>query len=106
MYVAALGQEAKVCSTCPVTQDEVRLNITPECIIDLDPATAVISIAIPAETETCCRSNFCDQGHFFSSESAAWQWLTDQPESYVLPVQKAAVIGRQIAALVQTSAIG
>ena len=53
MYVAALGQAAEVRSTCPVTRDAISLKITPDEVTNLDPASAVISIVIPAETETC-----------------------------------------------------
>jgi alkylmercury lyase len=87
MYVAALGQTAEIRSTCPVTQNEIRFKLTSDTLTDLTPATAVISVVIPAGADICCRDNLCNQGHFFSTAEAASRWLGNQPGAYVLSVK-------------------
>lgn len=96
LYAVALNQIARVTSPCPITQTRISLTIKPDGISDLYPATAVISMVIPSETETCCKRNFCDQGHLFSSAKAANCWLENQPEAHILPVKEAFAVGRQL----------
>ena len=98
IYPVALGQAAQVSSRCPVTGDEVSFFASPDGIKNLTPITAVVSIVILEASQTCCRSNFCDQGFFFSSSEPASVWLSAQPQvAYILPVDEAFQVGYKLA---------
>lgn len=98
IYPVTLGQAAQVSSNCPVTGDEVSLSIGPDGIKYLTPATAVVSIVIPEASQTCCRSNFCDQGYFFSSAEPASAWLSAHPQvAYILSIDDAFQVGYKLA---------
>ena len=98
IYPVTLGQAAQVSSKCPVTGYEVRFSVGPDAIKHLNPATAVVSIVIPEAAQTCCRSNFCDQGNFFSSFEPASAWLSAQSQvAYILSVDDAFQVGYKLA---------
>jgi alkylmercury lyase len=101
LYATAMDQTVQVTSSCPSTQSDIILTVSPDGIIALDPATAVISIVIPPTNEACCRHNFCDEGHFFSTAEAAVCGLPAKPEVYILPLKEAFAVGRQLLAQLQ-----
>lgn len=88
-----LQQTAQVASQCPVTQEWVKLTVTPERIEHLEPPSAMVSVVIPEEA--CCniRSDFCNHVHFFSSPEAAATWQTTHPGVVILPVAEAYRVG-------------
>ena len=97
IYPVVLGQAAQVKSKCPITGNEVRFSIGPDGIKHLNPATAVVSIVIPEASQTCCRSNFCSQGHFFHSSEPASVWLSKQPQAaFILSVDEAFQVGYKL----------
>src|SRR5712692_3334777 len=53
-FPALLGRTARVISSCPVTGKEIRLTVTPEAIVDLSPASAVVSVRMPGEETNIC----------------------------------------------------
>jgi alkylmercury lyase len=93
MYPVALEQTAQVKSTCPVTGDEVRATVTLEGVSELFPATSAVSIFIPENSQTCCRSTFCNEGKFFTSAEAASVWLGNRPSGLALSVAEAFHVG-------------
>src|SRR5205085_7506414 len=98
-YPALLKQRAHVESACPITGRQVALSITPTGIEDLAPASAVVSLVIPASTAACdCdRAAFCNQGHFFSSREAASAWQAPHQNALILSVQDAYQLGLMLA---------
>ena len=98
-YPALLKQRARVESACPITGRQVALSITPTGIEDLAPASAVVSLVIPASTAACdCdRAAFCNQGHFLSSREAASVWQASHQNALILSVQDAYQLGLMLA---------
>lgn len=95
-----LGTTAKVESICPVTNQPIRLTITPEGVEDYSPATTVLSITVPGvscrrdddapeKPKTGPSSDGCSQMHFFSSPGAAEEWLTGRSGIAVFTVEEA-----------------
>jgi len=98
-YPYILQQPAQVESPCPVTGIKISLNITPENILSLEPASTVVSFVIPEAAKTFCnvRGTFCCYVHFFSSPEAAEMWRSQHQEVIILPVDDAYHVARMVA---------
>ncbi len=68
----------------PATGQHIRIGLTPNGIIRVDPPEAVVSKMHLTETVGNVR-DLCDVGHFFSSREVA-DWLTAHPQGEVIPV--------------------
>jgi alkylmercury lyase len=98
-YPYILQHPAHVESPCPVTGTKISLNITPENIESLEPASTVVSFVIPEPATSRCdvRGTFCCYVHFFSSPSAAAMWRPQHQKAIILPVEEAYQVARMIA---------
>jgi len=65
-YPALLRLTAGVESSCPVSGTPVTLSVMPTGVHDLIPASAVVSVVIPGQGNTCNgdRDSFCNQSLF------------------------------------------
>lgn len=89
VFPAILGRGAVVESACPVTSRPIRLEVTPDDVVSVEPPTAVVSQVHPAEAVEDIRGVVCRHGHFFSSPQAASEWAAEHPEGQVLSVSEA-----------------
>lgn len=83
-------------STCPATGGRIRVDLTPDRVIQVDPAEAVVSRVRPTEAVADVRAEICDLGNFFSSPEAAADWLTHYPHGQVDPVTTEFAITRRV----------
>ena len=99
-----LGRTARVISSCPVTGKPIRLTVTPETIMDLEPASAVVSVHLPGEDTDLCniQEDICNDGHFFVSHSVASTWPSLHPRAVLLSVEEAAELGRGLASAIRS----
>ncbi len=97
MYPSVLGREVRVESPCAATGVAVRATLTPDSVMAVSPADAVVSLVIPAAGQEV-RQAFCNDVHFFSSAQAARVWLARHSGAVVLPVAAAYELGRLLAA--------
>ncbi|HWN31137.1 MAG TPA: organomercurial lyase MerB [Pseudonocardia sp.] len=88
-----LGEKASVESTCPSTGQRIGVELTPEAVTSVDPATAVVSQASLHFDMTDIRANSCDHGHFFASLDAAAEWRRDHPDGAVRPIGEYFTVG-------------
>ncbi len=74
-YPVAQHLSAQVTSRCPVTGRSIHLTVTPEQVLDLDPAEAQVSLVVDVAAGCChnVREDVCNYGHFFASREAATQ---------------------------------
>ncbi len=94
----SLHVEAQVQSTCPVTGQPITFVATPEgTILDLFPASSVMSLIVPANRDDCTRAAFCQQSLLFQSEQSAATFFADHPDALLLSVEEAAYVGRLVA---------
>ncbi len=94
----SLHVEAQVQSTCPVTGQPITFVATPEgVVLNLLPASSVMSLIAPAERGDCTRATFCQQSLFFQSEQAASTFLADHPDALLLSAEEAAYVGHLVA---------
>ncbi len=68
-----LQLSARILSRCPTTGGTIRLTVTPQQLVDLDPPDAVMSLALPSASACYqdLRGTFCHESRFFSSPDAA-----------------------------------
>lgn len=99
LYPLVLGQSAQVASRCPVSGTTVRLTATPTGVLDLDPATAVVSLVLPAAADACgdVRGAFCQHVHVFAGPEAGAAWQAAYPEVTLLSVEDASTVARLLA---------
>ncbi|MDC3415197.1 organomercurial lyase MerB [Terrihalobacillus insolitus] len=93
MFPEFIGHKVHIESPCYSTGEPIRLTVESDRVVSLEPTTAVVSIVIP-EDMSSVRSSFCNEVHFFRTESAAQDWLDQHPNGKVLPVKEAFELGR------------
>jgi alkylmercury lyase len=95
LYTALLAQPSQVVSHCPVTGGPITLALSPEGVVDLSPASSVISLVIPdGSIAGCRRSAFCNYGHFFATPEAGATWLNGHPNGVILSITDAHRLGQ------------
>src|SRR6266700_358796 len=97
-YPVALHLSAQVTSRCPVTGSSIQLTVTPEQVLDLDPAEAQVSLVVDVAAECCynVREDVCNYGHFFASREAALLWQAAHQEAVILSVEEAYQVGKLV----------
>jgi len=105
-FPPVLGRTARVISSCPVTGKTIRLTVTSETIVDLSPASAVVSVHLPGEDTDLCKvqEDICNDGHFFVSLSVASTWPSLHPRAVLLSLEEAAELGRGLASVIRSIA--
>ena len=93
MFPELIGRAVHIESPCHSTGKLVRLTVEPGRVISVEPSTAVVSIVTPDDMSSI-RSAFCNEVHFFSSPSAAQNWLKQHLGASVLSVEDAFELGR------------
>lgn len=92
-----LDRSGVVESTCPATGERIRVDVTPEGVVRVDPSEAVVSEVRPLERTAEIRTDICGVGHFFSSREAAAGWLEKHPQGQVNSVVEDFEIHRRVA---------
>jgi alkylmercury lyase len=100
MYPLVLQQTAEVSSRCPFTGSSVHLTVTPEGIVALTPADALVSMVVPEAAAARCdvRAVFCQHVHFLAGSAAGAAWQAGHPGSKMLSVEEAFGVARLLAA--------
>jgi len=88
VFPAMLGIPARVESPCHATGQPIRVNVEPDRIRSVEPASAVVSI-VPRPQSASIRASFCNHIHFFADADAAQPWLAEHPDASIVPVTDA-----------------
>lgn len=96
MFPVILGRPGLVESTCPQTGRPVRVEVGPDRIERIDPPEAVVSAVRPTGAVADVRAETCNLGHFYSSPAAAGAWADEHPDGYVLSVDEAFRVDREV----------
>ncbi len=94
LFPPLLQVEAHVQSICEASGQPITFVATPEGIVDLFPATSVLSLILPDARCDCVRGTFCQQSLFFQTAEAPSPWLALHPEAVLLSVEEAAALGQ------------
>jgi alkylmercury lyase len=81
-----LGRSGVIDSTCPTTGQHIRVEVTPERLLTVDPPDAVVSKVRPNHAVADIRAEVCALGNFFSSNEAAADWLARNPHGTVVTI--------------------
>lgn len=102
-----LGATARVSSQCPTTGQPVRLTVSPDGVIDVEPGAAVTSMLTPDKPfDDEVRQSFCHFIHLFSSPDAAERWTARHPGTFHLTVADAFQVARRANAAVFPAVVG
>jgi alkylmercury lyase len=93
-FPVVLGRAGVVESTCPATGQRIRIELSPDGVLDIDPPEAMVSKMHLTKAVENVR-DLCDLGHFFSSPEAAAGWATAHPDGQIVPVAEEFKIGRR-----------
>lgn len=81
-----VGQPGVIRSTCPVTEQPVRVDVTPRAVVAVEPAAAVVSKIRPDHAVADVRRDICALGNFMASPDVATDWLIRHPHGQVVPI--------------------
>ena len=92
-----LDKTARIESTCPVTENKIRLTVGKEGVSQLDPKEAVMSLVAPeaSKAQENVIEHFCCYVHFFSSDQAGAKWISENQGKTLISVNEAYVIGQK-----------
>lgn len=90
-----LGRETHITSTDPRTGEAIRLTVSTQGVVSLDPAEVVVSLLLPEHglTEDAIQ-RFCHKVRFFTTTESAEQWIDGRPGLFTLTVEEAFELGR------------
>ncbi|WP_240617226.1 organomercurial lyase MerB [Nocardioides speluncae] len=87
-FSVVLGRSGTITSTCPATRQRITVEITPERVVSVEPASTVVSKLRPDRAVDDVRAEICNLGNFFSSAQAATDWLTLNPHGQVASIHE------------------
>lgn len=92
---AILGETAEVESSCPVTEQAIRLTVSAKGVEGLGPEGAVMSMLEPPEDMMeDIVSKFCHQVFFFRDAQAGAEWTGQHPGTRLMSIHDGFELGR------------
>jgi alkylmercury lyase len=102
-----LDATARVESVCPTTGETISLVVSPEGILETSHPGAVVSFLSPDQHfDADVIQSFCHFVHFFASPEAGEPWTAEHPGTFLLSLEDAFELGRQVNALNFPSDLG
>jgi alkylmercury lyase len=89
-----LGRTARLTSRCPVTGHPIALFVGPDGVLDVDPASAVMSFVASSGPAGNGAGACCPYIHFLESPAAGKQWQSGHPTGCVLTIDHAWSLAR------------
>jgi alkylmercury lyase len=87
-YPVILGQPGVIESTCPISGRPIRVEVTPDEVVSVDPTETVVSRLRPEAAVTDVRAEICALGNFFASAAAAADWQAQYPDITLVPIRQ------------------
>ncbi len=97
---ALLAETVQVSSLCPVTKNNIELEISSGRVKVIGDKPVYVSFLIlnKAKMEEDVIAKFCHFVYFFDSKSVAEQWLSEHPGTFLLSLDDAFSIGNNFIA--------
>ncbi|OLS99350.1 hypothetical protein BJF90_39250 [Pseudonocardia sp. CNS-004] len=96
-YPVILGHPSLIESTCPITAQPIRVEVTPDEIVSVDPPGAVVSRLRPEAAVADVRAEICALGNFFASAEAGAGWQTRHPDTTLVLITQDFQVTREAA---------
>lgn len=91
-----LGSEAEIQSTCPESGEIIRLDVSPDGVLHVEPHNAVMSILEPTDDVTeDVVGKFCHFVYFFPSMEIAARWIAKNPGTRLISIKDAFELGKR-----------
>jgi len=101
------GATARIESVCPTTGETISLVVSPQVVVDTSHPAAVVSFLTPNRRfDADVIQSFCHFVHFFASRDAGEAWTAGHPGTFLLTLEDAFELGRQVNALNFPAALG
>lgn len=88
VFPAMLGKPARVQSPCYASGVPIQVEVEPDRIESVEPATAVVSLVTPGDC-SAIRASFCEHVHLFAGAELASGWLQHHAGGSLVPVAEA-----------------
>lgn len=91
-----LGGEARISSTCPISDAGIGMTVTADGLSEIEPAGTRMSFAMPDAESRCAdlRGAFCNHVSFLASAEAGAVWRERNPGGAVLSLDDAFALGQ------------
>lgn len=85
-------------SRCARTNNRIQLTLDPEGLQNVLPASAVMSFLVPDshDVKDNIVANFCHFVYFFESMDAGLAWIAHTPDTFLLSIEDAYVLGQKV----------
>jgi len=93
-----LNETVQVSSLCPVTNNKIELEISPGRVKVFGDKSLYVSFLMPDKEEMMENviTKFCHFVYFFDSKSVAEQWSVEHPGTFLLSLDNAFSIGKNV----------
>ncbi len=88
-FPVLLDKTMEINSSCYATEEPIKLKVTPQSVESISPEDAVVSIIIPEDLPKDIRGFYCNRVNFFKSQEVASNWLSQNDDGIILPVEEA-----------------
>jgi len=85
-FPSVLNHTAVIESPDPISGEIVRLTVTPDGIMGLNPSSAVVSWSLESDLDNI-RGSFCNLTHYFASQETAAEYVKDRPGLVIVSVE-------------------
>lgn len=87
-----------VISTCPVTARRIELTVSPSQAYPINNQPVFLSFVNPDEgrLNDDVTTSFCHFVHYFDSRSVAEQWTDEHPDTFLLTLDDAFMVAKQV----------
>ena len=95
LIVPVIGRNAEVKSKDPLTGEGIELTVTPDEILEVSPASTVVTFLIPDKPfDRDVIQTFCNFVHYFASPDSAERWASGREGIAILPMHEAFEVGK------------
>lgn len=98
LFIAPIVGRAEVATTDPVSGDPITYTVDVDGVVDPDPGHVVSFLAPTDRWDEDVLGSFCHHVLHFSSRETGERWVGERPETFLLPIDAAAELGRRHAA--------
>jgi alkylmercury lyase len=87
IFPAILGVDVIIISSDPLSNENIRIQVNHDLLIEVLPVTTFISWVDEVD-QNDIRCSMCNRVHFFASEETSARWLANNQDARVFPVAK------------------